>query len=62
MDKVEMKGEYNQFIGEYSCAYNSKFSDSIITAFDYYTSIDGINRTSYPVERNIVPNCKVLVT
>ena len=42
MDKVEMKGEYNQFIGEYSCAYNSKFSDSIITAFDYYTSIDAV--------------------
>ena len=39
MDKVEMKGEYNQFIGEYSCACNSKFTDSIITAFDYYTSM-----------------------
>ena len=34
-----MKGEYNQFIGEYSCACNSKFTDSIITAFDYYTSM-----------------------
>ena len=39
MDKVEMKGEYNQFIGEYSGACNSKFTDSIITAFDYYTSM-----------------------
>ena len=34
-----MKGEYNQFIGEYSGACNSKFTDSIITAFDYYTSM-----------------------
>ena len=37
-----MKGEYNQFIGEYSGACNSKFTDSIITAFDYYTSIDAV--------------------
>ena len=38
-NKIEMIGTYSDFIGEYSCAYNSKFCKSIIKTFDYYTSI-----------------------
>ena len=41
-NKVEMIGEYSDFIGEYPCAYNSKFCNDIITSFDYYTSIDAV--------------------
>lgn len=42
METIELKGEYNDFIGTYSNVYDSKFCDSIIKSFDYYQDIDAV--------------------
>ena len=42
MEKIELTGEYSDFIGSYSCAYNSEFCSEVINAFDYYTSMDAV--------------------
>ncbi len=42
MEKVDLTGEYSDFIGSYTCAYNSEFCGEIINAFDYYTSMDAV--------------------
>ena len=42
MERVELKGEYSDFIGTYHNVYDSKFCDDIISSFDYYQEIDAV--------------------
>ena len=42
MEKIELKGIYEDFIGSYSCIVNSDFCNEIIRTFDYYQSIDSV--------------------
>ena len=49
MEKIELTGEYSDFIGSYSCAYNSEFCSEVINAFDYYTSMDAVYCEDGPV-------------
>ena len=42
MEKIELKGIYEDFIGSYSCTVNSDFCNEIIRTFDYYQSIDSV--------------------
>ena len=42
MERVELKGEYSDFIGTYHNVYDSKFCDGVISAFDYYQEIDAV--------------------
>ena len=41
-ETVELKGLYNDFIGEYSCILTTEFCNEIIRAFDYYQDIDAV--------------------
>ena len=42
MERVELKGEYSDFIGTYHNVYDSKFCDGVVSAFDYYQEIDAV--------------------
>jgi len=38
----ELKGKYQNFIGEYSCAFDREYCESVIRTFEYYQDIDAV--------------------